>query len=108
MPGMTAFVTIIVNRAEDVWRAQNSAFLLRSFENIAPEAKNISTADHLALLRDKKVVIVSYKKGLVTATETEIVSDKIQSGDKIIVGRMGQASSLKKSSRRGGPMGGPM
>lgn len=105
MPGMTAFVTIIVNRAEDVWYAQNSAFLLRSFENIAPEAKTLSTKNHLALLRDKKVVIIPFKKGLVTATETEIISDKIQSGDKIIVGRMGQASSLKKSTMRGGPMG---
>jgi HlyD family secretion protein len=111
MPGMTAFVTIIVNRAENVWYAQNSAFLLRSFENIDAKAANISTSNHLAILRDKKAIIIPYKKGLVTATETEIVSDKIESGDKIIVGRMGQASSLKKStSRSGRPMGagGPM
>ena len=106
MPGMTAFVTIIVNRAEDVWCAQNSAFLLRSFENIDPSAKNVSTSNHLAILRDKKVVIIPYKKGLVTATETEIISDDVQFGDKIIVGRMGQASSIKKSNMRGGPMGG--
>jgi len=106
MPGMTAFVTIIVNRAEDVWYAQNSAFLLKSFENIDEKAKDISTANHLAILRDKKAIIIPYKKGLVTATETEIISDRIQSGDKIIVGRMGQASSLKKSAKRGGPMGG--
>ena len=109
MPGMTAFVTIIVNRAEDVWYAQNSAFLLRSFENIDVAAKDIPTANHLAILRDKKVIIIPFEKGLVTATETEIVSNKIQHGDKIIVGRIGQASSLKKSTnRRGGPMGGPM
>ena len=109
MPGMTAFVTIIVNRAEDVWKAQNSAFLLRSFANIDEKAKNISTADHLAILRDKKVVIIPYKKGLVTATETEIISDDVQFGDKIIVGRVGQASSIKKSTMRGRPMGsGPM
>ena len=106
MPGMTAFVTIIVNRAEDVWYAQNSAFLLKSFENIDEKAKDISTANHLAILRDKKAIIIPYKKGLVTATETEIISDRIQSGDKVIVGRMGQASSLKKSAKRGGPMGG--
>ena len=106
MPGMTAFVTIIVNRAEDVLYAQNSAFLLRSFANIDASAKDISTSDHLAILRDKKVVIVPYKKGLVTATETEIISDKVQSGDKIIVGRVGQESSVKKSTMRGNPMGG--
>ena len=106
MPGMTAFVTIIVNRAEDVLYAQNSAFLLKSFENIDPNATNISTSDHLAVLRDKKPVIISYKKGLVTATETEIISDDLVLGDKIIVGRVGQASTLKKSAQRGGPMGG--
>lgn len=106
MPGMTAFVTIIVNRAEDVLYAQNSAFLLRSFANIDASAKDISTSDHLAILRDKKVVIIPYKKGLVTATETEIISDKVQSGDKIIVGRVGQESSAKKSTMRGNPMGG--
>ena len=110
MPGMTAFVTIIVNRAEDVWYAQNSAFLVRSFENIDASAKDISTADHLAILRDKKVIIIPFKKGLVTATETEIIANNIKYGDKIIVGRVGQASSLKKSTNRrsGGPMGGPM
>ena len=101
------FVTIIVNRAEDAWKAQNSAFLLRSFENVAPEASGISTSDHLAVLRDKKIVIIPYKKGLVTATETEIISNKVQSGDKIIVGRIGQESSARKSTRRNnGPMGG--
>lgn len=106
MPGMTAFVTIVVSRAEDTWKAQNSAFLVRSFENIEPSAAKVSTSDHLAILRDKQVVIVPFEKGLVTATETEIVSDKIQSGDKIIVGRVGQESSIKKSTMRSRPMGG--
>ena len=105
MPGMTAFVTIVVNRAEDVWYAQNSAFLVRSFAHIDPSAAKISTENHLAILRDKKVIIIKYKKGLVTATETEIVSNDIQYGDKIIVGRIGQESSVKKSTMRGRPMG---
>ena len=108
MPGMTAFVTIVVNRAEDVWYAQNSAFLVRSFAHIDPSAAKISTENHLAILRDKKVIIIKYKKGLVTATETEIVSNDIQYGDKIIVGRIGQESSVKKSTMRGRPMGGGM
>lgn len=109
MPGMTAFVSIIVSRAEDVWKAQNSAFLLKSFANVDPSAANVSTANHLAILRDKQVVIVEYEKGLVTATETEIISNDIKSGDKIIVGRVGQESSAKKSTTRNNrPMGGPM
>lgn len=106
MPGMTAFVTIVVNRAEDVWKAQNSAFLLKSFANIDPAAANVSTENHLAVLRDKNVVIIDYEKGLVTATETEIISNDVKSGDRIIVGRVGQESTTKKSTMRGGPMGG--
>lgn len=106
MPGMTAFVTIVVNRAEDAWYAPNSAFLLKSFANIDPAATNVSPENHLAVLREKKVVIIPFEKGLVTATETQIVSDEIQFGDKIIVGRVGQESSAKKSTMRGRPMGG--
>ena len=106
MPGMTAFVTIVVNRAEDAWYAPNSAFLIKSFANIDPAAANVSPENHLAVLREKKVVIIPFEKGLVTATETQIVSDEIQFGDKIIVGRVGQESSAKKSTMRGRPMGG--
>lgn len=106
MPGMTAFVTIVVNRAEDAWYAPNSAFLVKSFANIDPAAANVSPENHLAVLRDKQVVIIPFEKGLVTATETQIVSDEIQFGDKIIVGRVGQVSSGKKSTMRGRPMGG--
>ncbi|MFQ6760259.1 MAG: efflux RND transporter periplasmic adaptor subunit [Alphaproteobacteria bacterium] len=106
MPGMTAFVTIVVNRAEDAWYAPNSAFLVKSFENIDPAAANVSPENHLAVLRDKQVVIIPFEKGLVTATETQIVSDEIQFGDKIIVGRVGQVSSGKKSTMRSRPMGG--
>lgn len=106
MPGMTAFVTIVVNRAEDAWYAPNSAFLVKSFENIDPAAANVSPENHLAVLRDKQVVIIPFEKGLVTATETQIVSSEIQFGDKIIVGRVGQVSSGKKSTMRSRPMGG--
>ena len=106
MPGMTAFVTIVVNRAEEAWYAPNSAFLVKSFANIDPAAANVSPENHLAILRDKQVVMLEYKKGLVTATETQIISNEITAGDKIIVGRVGQESSTKKSTMRSRPMGG--
>ncbi len=106
MPGMTAFVTIVVNRAEEAWYAPNSAFLVKSFANIDPAAANVSPENHLAILRDKQVVMLEYKKGLVTATETQIISNEIIPGDKIIVGRVGQESSTKKSTMRSRPMGG--
>ena len=86
MPGMTAFVTIIISEKENVWKAANAAF-------------------HLALLRNGAVVLVPYTKGLSTATETEIMSDEIEMGDQIIVGRVGMTSSNPKTSMN--PMRGP-
>ena len=90
MPGMTAFVTIVISERENVWRAANSAFLVRNFGNfLDPEIVNGATpVSHLAILREDNVIMVPYTKGLTTATETEIISEEIQMGDKIIVGRM--------------------
>ena len=107
MPGMTAFVTIIISEKENVWKAANAAFLVRSFANfLEPTDINGATpASHLALLRDGGVVLVPYGKGLSTATETEIVSEEIEMGDKIIVGRVGMTSSNPKTSMN--PMRGP-
>lgn len=107
MPGMTAFVTIIISEKENVWKAANAAFLVRSFANfLSPEDINgASPASHLALLRDGTVVLVPYTKGLSTATETEIMSDEIEMGDQIIVGRVGMTSSNPKTSMN--PMRGP-
>jgi HlyD family secretion protein len=108
MPGMTAFVTIVVNAATDTWKAQNSAFLIRSFDGIIEtDDKSITPQNHLAIQRDGKVILVPYEKGLTTATETQIISDKIQNGDKIVVGYTGQKSKSRQSNNRGGMIGGP-
>ena len=109
MPGMTAFVTINVNSADDTWKAQNSAFLLRNFDGIIDvTGDGISPTNHLAIQRDGKIILVAYSKGLVTATETQIISDEIQQGDKIVVGYVGQSVKTKSQNNRGGGMmGGP-
>ena len=111
MPGMTAFVTIIVDSAVDTWKAQNSAFLIRSFDGIIDVSdESINPKNHLAIQRDGKIILVPYTKGLATATETQIISDKIQENDKIVIGFIGQKSktSTQNNNRRGGGMmGGP-
>jgi HlyD family secretion protein len=111
MPGMTAFVTILISEARDIWKSQNSAFLIRDIKNIIPDAPdNIKPENHMAIMRGKDVVYITYEKGLVTATETQIISDELKVGDKVIVGRIGQSKSsdaTKSRRNRGGP-GGPM
>lgn len=106
MPGMTAFVTIIVSEKFDVYKAPNAAFLVRSFENIIDNPGDATPQDHLAIQRanKKELILIPYQKGLVTATETEIVSDEIEDGDKIVVGRPGATKSTNQ--RRSGGAGG--
>ncbi len=106
MPGMTAFVTIEVSGKQDVFKAQNAAFLVRSFDGIVEEPGDAKPATHLAVQRNGKIILIPYSKGLVTATETEIVSEHLQPGDVIVVGRIGMTSSKNTGMRSGGPMGG--
>ena len=109
MPGMTAFVTIIVDSATDTWKAQNSAFLIRSFDGIVETSdETINPSNHLAIRRGGDIILVPYTKGLTTATETQIISDEIIDGDKIVIGYSGQKSKTKNANNnRGGMMGGP-
>ena len=107
MPGMTAFVTIVVDERFDIYKTQNAAFLVRSFDNLGVETDGATPATHVAILRDGKVNFVPYTKGLVTATETEIISDDIQAGDKIVVGKIGAKSQNSSSVNNRGAMGGP-
>ncbi len=108
MPGMTAFVTIVVSEKKDVWSVQNAALILRKFDDIIDNAGDATPSDHVAILRDDKVLLVPYTKGLVTATETEIISDEIQDGDRIVVGRTGQKNTNTTTTRMHGGPGGPM
>ena len=107
MPGMTAFVTVIISEKENVWRAANSAFLVRSFDRflLPEEIGGATPVSHLAILRDGKLLMVPYTKGLSTATETEIISEEIQMGDKIIVGKTGMTSA--GTGQQMNPMRGP-
>ena len=107
MPGMTAFVTIVIDEKFAIFKTQNSAFLVRSFDNLGVETNGATPATHVAVLRDGKVRFIPYTKGLVTATETQIISDEIKDGDKIIVGKVGAGATKKTTGNRGGGMGGP-
>ena len=104
-PVMTAFVTILISEKTDVWKVQNSALILRNFDGIVTDPGDATPDDHLAIQRvvdgAQTVILVPYEKGLVTATETEILSDEIQEGDRIIFGRYGLAST--GSARMGPP-----
>lgn len=105
MPGMTAFVTIVVTEKFDVFKVQNAALVLRKFDGIVDNAGDATPNDHLAIQRDSKVILIPYTKGLVTATETEIISDELRDGDRVVIGRTGQKTA-NTTNRMGGPGGG--
>lgn len=105
MPGMTAFVTIIISEKDNVWKASNSAFLVRTYKHLLENDNGATPSTHLVILRDGNMIVIPFKKGLSTATETEIMSDEIQVGDKIITGKIGAtpASTKTMNPMRGGP-----
>lgn len=103
MPGMTAFVTIVVAEAKDAWKTKNSGLLIRTYKNIIDNVPDdVTPKTHLAIERDGKVTFVPYTRGLVTPTETQLISDEIKEKDKLVVGFVGQKSA-NKSEMRGGP-----
>jgi HlyD family secretion protein len=106
MPGMTAFVTIIIAEKRDVWKAQNSAFLLRSFDGIVAQPGDATPKTHLAIERDAKIILVPYEKGLTTPTETEIIADGLEKGDRIVTGRLGLSGNAANVPVRMGAGGG--
>ena len=104
MPGMTAFVTIIISEKDNVWKASNSAFLVRTYKHLLENDNGATPATHLVILRDGNLIVIPFKKGLSTATETEIMSEELQVGDKIITGKVGATPASTKTMN---PMRGP-
>ncbi|MCL2339141.1 MAG: efflux RND transporter periplasmic adaptor subunit [Proteobacteria bacterium] len=118
MPGMTAFVTIVVAEKKDVWKAQNAAFLARNLKPLSNDPRVQSgemTGKNTLLIQragaDKTaaptMILMPYQKGLASATDTEIVptSDiQPQKGDQIVTGQLGVKTTAP--IQMGGPMGG--
>lgn len=101
MPGMTAFVTVVVANAKDAWKTKNSSLLIRSYKNIIDNVSDdITPKTHLAVKRGKDIIFIPFKRGITTPTETQILSDEIHENDKIIVGFTGQTTTNKGNMSR--------
>ena len=100
MPGMTAFVTVVVAEAKDTWKTKNSGLLIRTYKNILPNVSdNITPKTHLAIKRGKDIVFVPYTRGIATPTDTQIISDGIKENDKLVIGFEGQGTTNKSTMR---------
>ena len=100
MPGMTAFVTVVVAEAKDTWKTKNSGLLIRTYKNINKDVPDdITPKTHLAIKRGKNIVFIPYKRGIATATDTQIISDEIKENDKLVIGFTGQTTTNKSTMR---------
>ena len=100
MPGMTAFVTVVVAEAKNTWKTKNSGLLIRTYKNIIKDVpEDITPKTHLAIKRGKEIVFIPYKRGIATPTDTQIISDEIKENDKLVIGFTGQTSTNKSTMR---------
>jgi len=92
LPGMTAYVSIVLNEKTDVLRVPNAALRYHPAQadnqtTGKPERKKGDSATRkLYLLRAGNVVVVPVELGITDSRSTEIVSGAVKSGDQVIVG----------------------
>lgn len=95
-PGMTANVSIITNKSEDVLCVPNMALKFTPDIN-GPKYKN----QGIWILDNSKPKRVDIKTGANDDSSTEIISDAISEGSKVIVSKLSKNS--KKDNRSGRP-----
>lgn len=110
LPGMTAYVNIEIERKNDVLLVPNSALRFKPAENDAaagsargPNGNNRQQEPghgKIYVLQGGKPVAIEVNTGITDGRVTEIFSDSLQPGDKVIVGDTLQQSTGSTSSMR--------
>ena len=103
-PGMTANVSIITKRSQDVMCVPSIAL------KYTPETTGQKYQHQgIWILNDNKPERVDIEEGASDDTNIEIISDKLKPGDKVILSSTGKQTKLSKTAgaakRRGGPPG---
>jgi HlyD family secretion protein len=100
LPGMTAYVSVVVGQKDNVLTLPNTVFRFKATKDVR-EAMEIPPATEeevnrykeilrdknnavIFVLRNKKPTPIIIKKGLSDITNTEIISDEIQKGDLVV------------------------
>ena len=94
-PGMTANVSIITSKSEDVMCVPNLALKFTPDIN-GPKYKN----QGIWIIENGKPKRVDIETGASDDSVTEVVSDNIKEGDKVIMSIAGKSSKSKKGSKR--------
>ncbi len=109
LPGMTAFVNIIIAEKKNVLKVRNSII------NFKPNTEDIKNSSPIKLASDEAVIYrltdeklyesATVQKGLCNETETEIISGAIKEGDVLIedIIKIGDNESGGNNMKKGRP-----
>ena len=91
LPGMTAYVSIVLNEKADVLRVSNTALRYHPQAESQPAGKpdrkkGESATRKLYLLRAGNAVVVPVELGITDSRYTQIVAGEVNVGDQVIVG----------------------
>lgn len=100
IPGMTANVSIITDKKEDILCADNRALKFSPFQSKDGEKKQKFQEYGVWILEKNKPVRISVKTGVSDDNYTEISSDKLKEGDMVIVSSESKDKSKKQMRMR--------
>ncbi len=84
LPGMTAFVDIIIDKKKDVLKVPNTALQFRP-SNIKPELRKRGSDYGVYVIRGGKLQLIKLEIGISDGKFTEIKSGDLKEGDEVIV-----------------------
>lgn len=99
IPGMTANVSIITDKSENVLCAPSLALKY----NPNTDGTRYKTQGIWILQKNKKPKRIEIETGASNDTQVEVISDELKEGDRVITG----SSNMRKSSQEGGRRRGP-
>ena len=93
-PGMTANVSIVVDKKENILTAINPAL---KFTLLGKDVKYDTQG--IWVLKNNKPTRVDIQTGVYDDSKTEIISNELKEGDMVIIGRKGMETSTAKGMR---------
>lgn len=93
-PGMTANVSIVVDKKENILTAINPAL------KFTPLGKDVKyDTQGIWVLKNNKPTRIDIQTGVYDDSKTEIISNELKEGDMVIIGRKGMETSTAKGMR---------
>ncbi len=89
LPGMTANVTITVDRRQDVLRVPNAALSFRPNEPAADSQRRAARGSQVYVLEGGEPKAVKVRTGITDGSHTEIVEGELQPGDLVVLRELG-------------------